>query len=259
MALGWVVLAIAARPGGAWESNGVLFMAQAGIQINLVLMALNLLPIPPLDGDALPSRCCPGVRRMRCRASSPPRPFHHSRADRDRISQRADAASVPAAGRAYLLGAIVGVFAGGQDDLRPCSLTAYCRECARPAARTSATTTALKNWIRLQQGVSIACSSRPTGTRMTTHYEATEAIKDTVWEMFVDWLAAGVDPGRCMMFIQSRVPEHAELAPVADGHAGGPASSACPPTRTSSSSWPEARPRDVRVPRILADAGGWTS
>ena len=37
------------------------------------------------------------------------------------------------------------------------------------------------------------------------------AIADSVWEMFVDWLAAGINPTRATMFIQSRVPEHAEL------------------------------------------------
>jgi tryptophanyl-tRNA synthetase len=36
-------------------------------------------------------------------------------------------------------------------------------------------------------------------------------ISDTVWEMFVDWLAAGINPARATIFIQSRVPEHAEL------------------------------------------------
>src|SRR4030095_784853 len=35
---------------------------------------------------------------------------------------------------------------------------------------------------------------------------------ETVWEMFVDWFAAGINPARATIFIQSRVPEHAELA-----------------------------------------------
>jgi tryptophanyl-tRNA synthetase len=36
-------------------------------------------------------------------------------------------------------------------------------------------------------------------------------IEQTVWEMFVDWLAAGIDPTKATLFIQSRVPQHAEL------------------------------------------------
>jgi tryptophanyl-tRNA synthetase len=36
-------------------------------------------------------------------------------------------------------------------------------------------------------------------------------IADSVWEMAIDWLAVGIDPGSAKLFIQSRVPEHAEL------------------------------------------------
>jgi len=46
---------------------------------------------------------------------------------------------------------------------------------------------------------------------LTTHYEDPSIIEDSVWEMVVDWLAAGVSPGAAKLFIQSRVPEHAEL------------------------------------------------
>jgi Zn-dependent protease len=60
MALGWVVLALAVRPGGPWASEGLMFMAQVGIQVNLVLMALNLLPIPPLDGGRIAVSLLPG-------------------------------------------------------------------------------------------------------------------------------------------------------------------------------------------------------
>ncbi len=53
MALGWGLLLKAAMPGGVLASNGLLEMAGAGIQINLMLMALNLLPILPLDGGRI--------------------------------------------------------------------------------------------------------------------------------------------------------------------------------------------------------------
>ena len=70
---------------------------------------------------------------------------------------------------------------------------------------------ALKNWVRLQE--EYACLFFAADWHaLTTHYEAPEVIAETVWEMFVDWLAAGIDPTRATMFIQSRVPEHAELA-----------------------------------------------
>ena len=69
---------------------------------------------------------------------------------------------------------------------------------------------ALKNWVRLQQEYECLYFAADWHA-LTTHYEAPEVIAETVWEMFVDWLAAGLDPNRSTMFIQSRVPEHAEL------------------------------------------------
>jgi Zn-dependent protease len=49
-ALLWALVLVAASPGGAWPSDGLLEMADIGFKVNLVLMALNLLPLPPLDG-----------------------------------------------------------------------------------------------------------------------------------------------------------------------------------------------------------------
>jgi Zn-dependent protease len=60
MALGWALLFGAAMPGGMLGSNGLQEAAQYGIMINLVLMALNLLPIPPLDGGRIAVGLLPG-------------------------------------------------------------------------------------------------------------------------------------------------------------------------------------------------------
>jgi Zn-dependent protease len=53
MAIGWAVVVIVSGAGGAWPSESLWTMAQVGYQINLVLMALNLLPVPPLDGGRI--------------------------------------------------------------------------------------------------------------------------------------------------------------------------------------------------------------
>lgn len=69
---------------------------------------------------------------------------------------------------------------------------------------------ALKNWIELQH--TYECFYFVADWHaLTTHYEEQQVIGDNVWEMVIDWLAAGVSPGSARLFIQSRVPEHAEL------------------------------------------------
>ena len=68
----------------------------------------------------------------------------------------------------------------------------------------------LKNWVRLQ--AEYPCYFFVADWHaLTTHYESPEVIEESVWEMLIDWLAAGVDPSQATLFIQSRVPEHAEL------------------------------------------------
>jgi tryptophanyl-tRNA synthetase len=70
---------------------------------------------------------------------------------------------------------------------------------------------ALKNWVRLQEEYECFYFAADWHA-LTTHYDTPETIAESVWEMFVDWLAVGINPNRATIFIQSRVPEHAELA-----------------------------------------------
>jgi Zn-dependent protease len=53
MAVFWALLLKSVAPGGLWESSSLLLMAKVGVSVNLVLMALNLLPVPPLDGGRI--------------------------------------------------------------------------------------------------------------------------------------------------------------------------------------------------------------
>lgn len=68
----------------------------------------------------------------------------------------------------------------------------------------------LKNWVRLQSEYPCLFFVADWHA-LTTHYENPQVIEASVWDMVVDWLAAGVDPTQATIFIQSRVPEHAEL------------------------------------------------
>ena len=69
---------------------------------------------------------------------------------------------------------------------------------------------ALKNWVRLQEEYECLFFAADWHA-LTTHYETPENIAASVWEMMIDWLAAGLDPSRSTLFVQSQVMEHAEL------------------------------------------------
>jgi tryptophanyl-tRNA synthetase len=68
----------------------------------------------------------------------------------------------------------------------------------------------LKNWIRLQHEYECLFFVADWHA-LTTHYDNPLGIEQATWEMVIDWLAAGVDPSKSTLFIQSQVIEHAEL------------------------------------------------
>ncbi|MEO7726166.1 MAG: tryptophan--tRNA ligase [Burkholderiales bacterium] len=68
----------------------------------------------------------------------------------------------------------------------------------------------LKNWIKLQHEFECLFFVADWHA-LTTHYDTPEIIGKNTWDMAIDWLAAGVDPSQATIFIQSRVPQHAEL------------------------------------------------
>lgn len=68
----------------------------------------------------------------------------------------------------------------------------------------------LKNWITLQHEYECFFFVADLHA-LTTHYEDSAVLSDSVWDMVIDWLAVGVNPGSAHMFLQSQVPEHAEL------------------------------------------------
>jgi tryptophanyl-tRNA synthetase len=69
---------------------------------------------------------------------------------------------------------------------------------------------ALKNWVRLQNDYDCFYFVADWHA-LTTHYEDRAIIEQSVYDMVIDWLAAGIEPEKATIFIQSRLPEHAEL------------------------------------------------
>jgi tryptophanyl-tRNA synthetase len=68
----------------------------------------------------------------------------------------------------------------------------------------------LQNWVRLQYDYNCFFFVADWHA-LTTEYENPQVIAASVWDMVIDWLAIGIDPSAATLFIQSRVPEHAEL------------------------------------------------
>jgi tryptophanyl-tRNA synthetase len=68
----------------------------------------------------------------------------------------------------------------------------------------------LKNWVKLQDEYPCLFFVADWHA-LTTTYDEPGTIEENTREMVIDWLAAGVDPSRATLFIQSRVPEHAEF------------------------------------------------
>ncbi|CAB1277217.1 Tryptophan--tRNA ligase [Candidatus Nitrosacidococcus tergens] len=68
----------------------------------------------------------------------------------------------------------------------------------------------LKNWVQLQHQYHCFFFVADWHA-LTTEYENPQTIAPNIWDMVIDWLAVGIDPEVATLFIQSRVPEHAEL------------------------------------------------
>ena len=69
---------------------------------------------------------------------------------------------------------------------------------------------ALKNWVSLQDEFDCYFFIADWHA-LSSLYEGPGRIKDFSFEVAIDWLSAGLDPEKCTMFLQSEIPEHAEL------------------------------------------------
>jgi tryptophanyl-tRNA synthetase len=68
----------------------------------------------------------------------------------------------------------------------------------------------LNNWVNLQHEYQCYFFVADWHA-LTTEYDNTSVIAESVWDMVIDWLAVGINPGEATLFVQSKVPEHAEL------------------------------------------------
>ena len=68
----------------------------------------------------------------------------------------------------------------------------------------------LKNWLKLQQEYECLFFVADWHA-LTTHYEDPRHIAESTWQLAIDWLAVGIDPQSAILFVQSQVPQHAEL------------------------------------------------
>jgi tryptophanyl-tRNA synthetase len=69
---------------------------------------------------------------------------------------------------------------------------------------------ALENWVRMQDEYECFFFVADWHA-LTTDYADTSRLKENSVDVLLDWLAAGLDPAKCVMFIQSHIPAHAEL------------------------------------------------
>jgi tryptophanyl-tRNA synthetase len=70
---------------------------------------------------------------------------------------------------------------------------------------------ALENWVRLQDAGWTNFHMVADWHMLTTGYEDTSRLQSHTWDMVLDWLGAGLDPAKSVIFVQSAVKEHAEL------------------------------------------------
>jgi len=71
---------------------------------------------------------------------------------------------------------------------------------------------ALQNWVKLQNDPQYECFFFIADWHaLTSDYADTSQVAQNTIEIATDWLASGLDPERCTMFVQSSIPEHAEL------------------------------------------------
>ena len=254
MALLWALLLKVAAPGGALGKRAPAAdgenrcFGQPGID------GAQPVAVPPLDGGRIAVSLLPCTRRTRMRASSRTACSSSSACWRSGVLD-----NVMAAAAARRRMAAAGVARAVNRSASTTTIASMFADRVlsgmRPTGRMHIGHYhgALKNWIRLQEEYECLFFAADWHA-LTTHYDAPETIAESVWDMFIDWLAAGVDPTRATLFIQSRVPEHAELTLLLGMITPLGWLERVPTYKDQQQKLDRPRPLDLRLPRLSGAA-----
>ena len=219
-ALGAGVEDRAVRRRATYLSLPLALMGAAGVFINVIFMVLNLLPLPPLDGGRILVSLLPHAAGVAVRAVEPygfiilivllftdvlgdilwPLIARRDVGYRGRVRRIRSADSIRLAQLADQSCMSIHV-----QRSRPFRHAAHRRAASRPLPRRAEELDQAAARIRVPVlRRRLACAHDALRRRRTSSSR-------TRWDMVIDWLAAGVDPAQATLFIQSQVPEHAEL------------------------------------------------
>jgi hypothetical protein len=115
----------------------------------------------------------------------------------------------------------------------------------------------LKNWVKLQHEYPCLFFVADWHA-LTTQYDTPEVIERNVWDMVVDWLAAGVDPSQATLFIQSRCRARRAAPAAVDDDAAGLAGAGADLQGPAGKAGRQGS-LDLRLPRLPAAAESPTS
>ena len=204
----FVLAALPATSGLAGASSAlepIAVLLSSIIQLNVLLAVFNMIPIPPLDGgNVLGGLLPPGLARQFDRV----RPYGFMLLYVAHVPRHA---RVPDRAALQLHRVVAATQVTGSTDSRPASTTRVVSG-MRPTGRLHLghLVGALGNWVPLQAQYDCFYFVADWHA-LTSDFADTSQLTTYTYDNVADWIGAGLDPEKSTFFIQSLVPEHAEL------------------------------------------------